>query len=123
MVGPLFALISLLVRLPVETAVLVTAVAVISGFLAKVPFGLYLAGISASLLAFGVPIVSETVEHILMLLIASTAVYLTPDQHLRQLGRFIPGTSHHANRQASHAVRAQQILEERVDQFSEVFMS
>lgn len=121
MVGPLFALISLLVRLPVETAVLVTAVAVISGFLAKVPFGLYLAGISASLLAFGVPIVSETVEHILMLLIASTAVYLTPDQHLRQLGRFIPGTSHHANRQASHAVRAQQILEERVDQFSEVF--
>jgi len=121
MIGPLFTLIALLVKMPAELAVMVVVVAVIAGFLAQLPFGLLIAGPAGYFLTYGIPVVPETVKYLLMPVVAACMVYLTPGQRLRQLERLLPGTKKHALRQASHAARAQEILEARVDQFSQVF--
>jgi len=121
MIGPIFTLISLLVKLPVELSVLVVVVAVIAGFLAHLPFGLFIAGMAGYFLTYGLPVAPETVRYALMLAAAAVAVYLTPASRLRQLERLLPGTKKHALRQASHTARAQEILETRVEQFSQVF--
>lgn len=120
MIGPIFAIFSQLIGLPLEIAVLITGAAVISGLLEKIPFGLFAAGLAAYFLTYRIPVAPESVQNLFELLLAAAAVYLTPTQHLRQLGRLIPGTSQYVSRQASHAARAQQILEERINQFSEV---
>lgn len=121
LVGPMFTLICLLLKLPLELSVLVAVVSVIAGFTAHLPFGLLFASLAGYLLAFGVPVKAETVQYLIMLTLAAVAIYLTPSQRLRQLERLLPGTKRYALRQASHAARAQEILETRVEQFAQVF--
>ncbi|MDI9449844.1 MAG: SpoIIE family protein phosphatase [Limnochordia bacterium] len=121
MIGPLITLIALLVKLPVELAVMVVVVAVAAGFLAHLPLGLLIASLMGYLLTFGLPVEPETVKYLLMPALAALAVYLTPAQRLRQLERLLPGTKQHTLKQASHTMRAQEILEARVEQFSQVF--
>lgn len=121
MAGSSFSLISLLLQLPLELAILVVVVAVFAGFFAHLPAGLLLAGSVGFLLTFGLPVTADAVPYLIMLAIAAIAVYLTPASKLRQMERFIPGTKKYQIRQASHAARAQVILEQRVDQFSQVF--
>ncbi len=120
-VGPIFAVFGLLLRFPLELVVLVTTVTVLAGFLVRFPFGLFLASIVGYLLSFGVPVVADTVPFIIILMISSAAVYLTPAVYLRKLERLIPGTKKYSQRQASYASRSQVILDKRVEQFSQVF--
>ena len=111
LVGPMFTLICLLLKLPLELSVLVAVVSVIAGFTAHLPFGLLFASLAGYLLAFGVPVKAETVQYLIMLTLAAVAIYLTPSQRLRQLERLLPGRK--VCSQASFHAAAQEILETR----------
>lgn len=119
--GPIFAIITILLRLPIELAALIVVVSVFSGLLNKFPLGFFIAGFSAYLLTFGVPVIHQTVHYLLMLLIAGLLVYLTPAQNLRRLERLIPGTRKYKEKQESHSIRVQKILENRVNEFAKIF--
>lgn len=119
--GPVFSIITILLRLPIELAALIVVVSVFSGLLHKLPLGFFIAGFSAFLLTFGVPVAHQTVRYLLMLLISGLFASLTPAQNLRRLQRLISGTRKYQEKQASHSIKVQEVLENRISQFAKVF--
>lgn len=120
-VGPSLTVAALLLKMPIELAALLVIVAVLSGFLTKIPLGLFISGFAAYLLTFGVPVSADTVFYLIMLVIAGVAVYLTPKKNLKYLERVIPGTKKYSSRQAFHTLRSKTILEQRIELFSKLF--
>ncbi len=121
MIGPVLLVICLLLQLPIEIGVILVLVGVSGGLLHKLPGGLWIGGFLACLLVCGLPVQGSTVNLIATLSIANTLVFLTPAHYQRQLERIIPGTDRYTEREANRGKRMQAQLENRIEQFSQIF--
>lgn len=119
-VGPIMALIALLLQLPLGLVTLIVVVPLLSGLLYRIPGGILLGGILGFFLTFGLPATAATIPYLFAILAAALLVYLTPTKYLRQLERVIPGTKGHNQQQKAHVAKTQAVLSHRTEQFSRI---
>ncbi|NLY10112.1 MAG: SpoIIE family protein phosphatase [Firmicutes bacterium] len=113
--------ISILLNEPISFGTLLIGIGVISGLISRLPGGIVLGGVIATLLIQGVPVQPSNVPYIFIIFLAAGLVYLTPGHLLRQLERVIPGTELYKERQITQANKIRGILERKLNQSANVF--